>query len=111
MSAPQTSPRPSRLRQAVRIALPPTLVFGVVLLLWYAGSEFLLSDRRQFLLPPPHEVVITCFGDQDNLQELLQALGRSAWVAFLGLAIATLVGTGLAILMSQASWVERSLYP
>ena len=32
-------------------------------------------------------------------------------MALLGLAIAMVVGVGLAILMSQARWIERSVYP
>jgi NitT/TauT family transport system permease protein len=42
---------------------------------------------------------------------LLDALWLSIRVAFIGLFIATLLGMLLAIAMSQARWVERSLYP
>jgi len=74
-------------------------------------SYVLLSPQRQFLLPPPHEVVQNGLFDRDNLREQLTALWDTAKVALIGLGIAFVIGTGLAILMSQAKWIERSLYP
>jgi NitT/TauT family transport system permease protein len=46
-----------------------------------------------------------------NLQELLEALWLTVRVAMVGLGIAIVIGMTLAIAMSQARWVERSLYP
>ena len=74
-------------------------------------SYLLLDPDRRFLVPPPHEVVRVGFLDPDNLEELLDALWLSARVAFLGLAIAIVIGIALAVVMSQARWVERSLFP
>src|SRR6266545_4368274 len=51
------------------------------------------------------------FLDHANLVELLEGLAQSARVAMLGLGIAAGLGTGLAVLMHQARWIERSLYP
>jgi NitT/TauT family transport system permease protein len=99
------------MRSVMRAALPPTLVLAATLALWYLASYALLSADRRFLLPPPHAVVEVGFLDRHNLTELLAALGLSAEVALFGLAIAAAVGVGLAVLMSQARWVERSLYP
>ena len=90
---------------------PPALVFLAATGLWYAASYLLLSPTRRFLLPPPHAVLLVGFLDGGNLRELLGALLRSAGVAFAGLAIATVAGMALAIAMSQARWLERSLYP
>jgi NitT/TauT family transport system permease protein len=95
----------------MRRILPPAVVLVAALGLWYLASYVLLSPDRRFLLPPPHAVLRVGFLDRDNLTELLAALGRSAEVALLGLAIATALGVGLAVLMSQARWLERSLYP
>jgi NitT/TauT family transport system permease protein len=94
-----------------RNALPPALVLVGALALWYVASYALLSADRRFLLPPPHAVVQVGFLDWANLTELLSALALSAEVALVGLTIATGLGVGLAILMSQAHWLERSLYP
>jgi NitT/TauT family transport system permease protein len=89
---------------------PPAVVFALGIAAWYAGSQ-LLDPVRRFLLPPPDRVVRVAFLDPTNLDELLTALGLSARVAMTGLAIAVGFGVGLAILMSQAAWLERSLFP
>ncbi|WP_144123488.1 ABC transporter permease [Catellatospora sichuanensis] len=97
-------------RQTRRLA-PPALVAALVLAAWYFGSYVLIDADRRFLLPAPHEVVKVGFGDPVNLAELLAALRLSAEVAVTGLVCAAVLGLALAILMSQARWVERSLYP
>jgi NitT/TauT family transport system permease protein len=102
---------PRRRRRWPGLLVPPALVLVAAIGLWYAGSYLLLTPDRRFLLPPPHQVVRVAFGDPANLAELLGALGRSALVALVGLAVAAGAGVGLAVLMSQARWVERSLYP
>jgi NitT/TauT family transport system permease protein len=102
----QTAPR-RRLWELV----PPTLVLLLVLGVWYAGSYLLVDPGLRFLLPPPHAVLEVAFLDADNLTELLGGLALSARVAMTGLATAVAVGVGLAILMSQARWLEHSLYP
>jgi NitT/TauT family transport system permease protein len=90
---------------------PPAAVFVVMLAIWYGVSYVLLDPQRRFLVPPPHDVIKVSFLDPFNLEELLAALWLSTRVAFIGLAIATVLGMLLAIAMSQARWVERSLYP
>jgi NitT/TauT family transport system permease protein len=103
--------RGAKLRRRLSTVLPPALVLVAALGVWYLASYVLLSPDRRFLLPPPHAVLEVGFGNQDNFAELATALGHSAEVALTGLAIATGLGVGLAILMSQARWLERSLYP
>ena len=90
---------------------PPLGVLALVLGAWYAVSDLLLSPERRFLLPPPHEVVRVGFLDPAHLAELLVGLWLTTQVAALGLAIAAALGIGLAVAMSQARWLERSLYP
>jgi NitT/TauT family transport system permease protein len=90
---------------------PPFVVFLIFLGIWYLFSYVLLDEDRRFLLPPPHRIIKVSFFDQDNRIELFKALGLSATIAFTGLAIAIVLGMGLAIVMSQARWLERSLYP
>ena len=91
--------------------LPPTLTFGVFLGFWYLVSEVLLDDDRRFLLPPPHAVVAVAFLDPVNRAPLLRGLGLSATVALVGFLVAAVLGVVIGIAMSQARWVERSLYP
>jgi NitT/TauT family transport system permease protein len=95
----------------VGYVVPPFLVFVAFLGLWYFISYGLLTEERRFLVPPPHSVVQVAFLDNANLTELLEALRLSTIVAMVGLAIAILIGTTLAILMSQARWIERSIWP
>jgi NitT/TauT family transport system permease protein len=102
---------PSRRGRLLSFWGPPFMVLLAFLGLWYAISYLLLSPERRFLLPPPHAVLQVGFLDPFHLRELLQALWLSARVAMVGLSIAIVIGMTLAIAMSQARWVERSLYP
>jgi len=90
---------------------PPLVVFAVFLGVWYLFSYVVLDADRRFLLPPPQAVIKVAFLDADNRTELLQALGLSTSVALTGLAISIVLGMAVAILMSQARWIERSVYP
>lgn len=95
----------------LRVALPPAAVALAVLAAWYLGSYVLVDADRRFLLPPPHEVVRIGFLDPVNLAELLAGLRLTAEVAVTGLVIAAVTGLVLAVLMSRARWLERSIYP
>ena len=91
-----------RRRRPVSAWLGPSVTFLVFVGIWYL---------LRFLLPPPHEVVKESFFDSFTRVELFKALGLSATVAMVGLAIAIVIGMAVAIAMSQGAWVERSLYP
>ena len=99
--------KPGRLRT---IGLPAAV--GVTFIaLWYFVSLVVLPERRRFILPPPHEVIRVAFLDPENFAELLGPLGVTARVALTGLLIATVIGLAIAMLMSQAKWVETAIYP
>lgn len=105
-------PAPGRSARRLLGRLGPALaVLALVMAAWYAVSELVLSPERRFLLPPPHAVVQVGFLDPANLAELLGGLWLTTQVAAAGLAIAAAAGVGLAVAMSQARWVERSLFP
>jgi NitT/TauT family transport system permease protein len=89
----------------------PAVVAGVVIGLWYTVSYRLLTPDTRFLVPPPDAVVRVGFLDPFNRAELRDGLLLSARVAMLGLASAAVIGICLAILMSQARWLERSVFP
>ena len=109
---PDTAHRRSvRWKSAVLTVLPPLVVAGVVVGLWSFITYVVLAPRRRFLMPPPQDVVQEGFLDRDNLSDILHALWSSAQVAFVGLAVAIVIGTAFAVAMSQARWVERSFYP
>jgi NitT/TauT family transport system permease protein len=90
---------------------PPAAVLVAMLGVWYGVSYLLLDPQRRFLVPPPHDVVRVSFLDSFALRELLEALWLSTRVAFTGLAIAIVIGMALAVAMSRARWIERSIYP
>jgi NitT/TauT family transport system permease protein len=103
-------PRRRRRRRLWRV-LPPLGVFALIIGGWYAVSYYVLDDSRRFLLPPPHQIIDVGFLDPVNFQNLMRGLWLTTEVALLGLAIAIVVGVGGAVLMSQAKWLELSLYP
>jgi len=105
------APRRRRVRAWVMTLVPPLVLFALFVGFLYLVSYVLLSPQRQFLLPPPHDVVQNGLFDRANLREQLDAFWDTAKVALMGLAIAFAIGTSLAVLMSQAKWIERSLYP
>ena len=51
------------------------------------------------------------FQNSANLSEVLGGLWSTMQIALIGLAISMALGVGIAVIMSQAKWIERSLYP
>jgi NitT/TauT family transport system permease protein len=102
---------PSKRRSRLATLVPPLAVLVVVLGIWNAFSYVLLRPSQRFLLPPPHKVVQVGFLDSGNLTEVLHGLWSTTQVALVGLVIAIVLGMVLAVAMSQALWVERSIYP
>lgn len=94
-----------------RTVVPVVAAFMVAIAIWLVVSYLLLNPSRRFLVPPPQEVLETSFLDGTHLEPMLAALGLTAQVALLGLAIAAVLGIVVAIVMSQASWLERAIYP
>ncbi|WP_425838700.1 ABC transporter permease [Streptomyces fractus] len=93
------------------LVLAPLASLAVFLGIWYAVSYLMLTPARRFLVPPPHQVLSVAFLDWTRLQPMLTALWLTAQVALVGLLIASVLGVGAAVLMSRATWLERSLYP
>lgn len=91
--------------------LPPLVLGGVIIGVWYLVSYGLLEEQRRFLLRPPHEVVEVGFLDWGNFSDILRALWSSTWVALIGLSISIIVGFLVAIVMSQAKIAERAIFP
>jgi len=90
---------------------PPLGAFVIFVGIAYFFSYVLLTPSRRFLMPPPHEIVKNGFFNHQHLHEQLNALWDTAQVSISGFLIALGIGLGLAIVMSQAKWIERSLYP
>lgn len=101
------APKKSRLSTI----LPPLVFSAVIVGIWYFFSYVALKPSRRFLLPPPQRVVQVSFLTWRNLHQLLVSLSLTAKAAGLGFAIAIVVGFAVAIAMSQAKWIERSVFP
>lgn len=102
---------PRRRGKWAAIWIPPLLVFGLFIGFWYFFTYVVLNPDRRFLVPPPHAVVREAFIDPENRTMLFRALGFTTMIAMIGLVIAMVLGVTFAVLMSQARWIERSLYP
>lgn len=103
--------RGRRVPDVVLQVVPPLVVFALAIGVWLAFSYVLLDERRRFLLPPPHDVFAEGILDAENRTEILWGLWSTTKVAMTGLGVAIVIGLGAAVAMSQARWVERSLYP
>jgi NitT/TauT family transport system permease protein len=113
--APTTIIAPSAMRARSRsmasTILPPLLVFLAVLGLWFLASYVLISPTKRFLLPPPQDVIRVGFLDAHNAAEIFAGLWLTTKAALIGFFFSIVIGMSLAIAMSQASWVERSIFP
>lgn len=98
-------------RLSLRTFILPFVVLFAVLAGWWMFSTLVLDSTKQFLLPPPDRVLTVGLLEPENLAEILSALASTALVALTGLVIAIVLGSTIALLMSQAVWVERAVYP
>lgn len=110
-----TSPTP-RVRRRFDWAgiVGPVVIFGLFIgtcyFMHYWGLRHLF-DRPSFLIPTPHLVIQKSLGDSVVRGDLSSGLMWTTIAALIGLALSIVLGMGLAIIMSQASWLERSLWP
>ena len=87
---------------------PPIALLALIIVAAYVANSLL--GTRSFLLPQPH-VVLGKLVEPKTAPDIFEALGNTAIVALTGLAIASLICIVWAIAMSQARWVERTLFP
>jgi NitT/TauT family transport system permease protein len=110
-AAPRTVPDRDPLRFVLTTVVPPVIVLVLVIALWLLVSYVMLTPERRFLLPPPQEVLTKGLLTWSSLGPMLTALGLTAKAAVVGFAIAVVLGSLSATVMSQARWLERSLFP
>ncbi|ROS59280.1 NitT/TauT family transport system permease protein [Frigoribacterium sp. PhB160] len=112
-----SGPRPVRRALSPRAARTRNVVLPIVVFVALIGLGYLIAlyyDRVRglpFLVPYPHLVVDRIFLDADFRPDLLEALGNTALIAVIGLAIAIVLGVAWAVLMVQAKWIESALFP
>lgn len=94
--------------------LGPLVAFGLFIGFWYVMHYWALEAvfaKPGFLISAPHRVVNESYLDSARRADMLRGLGWTSLVAMTGLSIAIVVGMTLAILMAQANWIERSVWP
>lgn len=89
----------------------PLLSLAVGLLVWSVVSYLVLEPHRRFMLPPPVDVLRNSLLNWDHLQPMLTALAVTAQVTLVGFLVAVIVGVGTGVLMCQARWLEKVIYP
>lgn len=85
----------------------PLVVFGLFVAGWATLTATVYKDQG-YLLPSPSAVVEAAV---TNAAELWDATLITLYESALGFGSAIVIGTTTAIIMSQAKWLERSLYP
>ncbi|MGK2901371.1 MAG: ABC transporter permease [Mycobacterium sp.] len=104
--------REAKPRRRCRAAIGyPLLSLAAGLLVWSAVSYLVLEPHRRFMLPPPVDVARNSLANWDRLQPMLTALSVTAQVTLVGFLVAVIVGVGTGVLMCQARWLEKVIYP
>lgn len=109
-AAPPRRPRRSlaaRLARLADAAWRPLVVFVLFIAAWTTLTSTVYADQG-YLLPSPWSVVETAAA---NIEELWDATLITFIEAATGFGSAIAIGVTAAIVMSQAKWLERSLYP
>lgn len=107
------SGRPTR-RNVVSSIVGPLVFLVIFLALWeymHLDGMRRFFDKPGFLLPSSVTVIDQSFLDSVVRQQMITGLAWTTFTALTGLAISVVLGITLAVLMAQARWLERSMYP
>lgn len=107
-------PIPARPKRSWSNIVGPIVVLGLFILFWeYMHRDGMrrLLGKPGWLLPSLSTVIDRSFLDGEVRRQMLEGLWWTTVAALTGLAISIVVGMTIAVLMAQASWIERSLYP
>jgi NitT/TauT family transport system permease protein len=93
----------------------PIILFALFIGIWYLmhawGLRFFFDKDGHRLLPTPVRVWQDTVMDDVARRRYIEGIKWTSIVAFGGLAITIVIGCSLAVLMSQAKWVESAVYP
>ena len=101
----------------LKTLLPPAITFVLFLLVWYAYSRFNFDNavQRRNALPYPHDVITKGFmpitDPASGLRPILGYMWPTVKVTVLGLAVAVVLGTFLAVVMNLSKGLERAFFP
>ncbi len=101
----------------IKTLVPPAITFVLFLLVWYAYSRFNFDNavQRRNALPYPHDVITKGFmpitDPVNGLRPILGYMWPTVKVTVLGLAVAVVLGTFLAVVMNLSKGLERAFFP
>ena len=106
-----TGPRRRGEPSVVMRTWPPVVAFFVLLGIFYLIALYYDKVKDEgWMVPYPHQILAQTWDPYFGPQ-LRKDLWNTALVSVTGLVIAIVIGMAWAIVMAQAKWVERSLYP
>ena len=95
--------------------LAPVILLAVFIGIWYMmhywGLRFFFDKDGKRLIPTPIQVWDQTLMRPIARKRYIEGIKWTSIVAFGGLAITIVIGCGLAVLMSQAKWLESAVYP
>jgi NitT/TauT family transport system permease protein len=103
-----------RLRKFIAQYFGPTVVFTLFIFSWYAlayglENNFSPASNTPMIIPPPHRLFEDIHGIVRT--KIFIAFWISLKTSLVGLTISIFFGLTLGVLMAQAKWLERSLWP
>jgi NitT/TauT family transport system permease protein len=105
----------SQRRLEVSKVVAPLVLLAVFLGIWYLmhywGLRFFFDKDGKRLVPTPLQVWDGTILRPIARHRYIEGIKWTSIVAFGGLAITIVIGCTLAVLMSQAKWVEGAVYP
>jgi NitT/TauT family transport system permease protein len=121
-TTPNDPATPAAPRKGVRqrnsrlsLIVPPLVMFGAVVGLWYFVSYVMMNERRRGVaLPPPHDVLqegLFQWQDRVGIKPILEAMLVTGRVALIGLVISIVLGISIAIIMNLSKGLERAIFP
>ena len=98
-------------RARLGVVVPAAVTLAVVVGIWEFVSTQLISHQRQFLLPPPLNVVTDGFFDARTMGQIGSSLWLTTRLSLFGLGVAILLGGLVGLAMFRFRWAERASYP
>jgi NitT/TauT family transport system permease protein len=103
--------RSKRKKNYVKEYGPAVVVFGLFIGFWYLLHYVILSEDKNFLVPPPHAVIQDAFLDDKARAELLEGLKNTAFIAGVGFVVAAVLALVGSVVMALSRTMERALFP
>ncbi|MHB1090081.1 MAG: ABC transporter permease [Ilumatobacteraceae bacterium] len=104
----------SRRNDRVLSILGPLVVFAIFIAVWYGiayglDNNFSPASNKPLIIPPPHRM----FEDLNGItrDKIVTATAIYIKTSLVGLFISIVLGLVLGILMAQARWLEKALWP